>query len=302
MSFLDKYAILKKSIPVPANVNRDSIDCDYTNGAVHCKNCYSLFGGYYYENSLYINHGAYNKMLIDCYGMANSEKCYESSDCIKSYNSTFLIGCNSCNDCHFSAYLASCSDCFGCVALTHKKYCIFNKQYNKDEYFKKVEELKKENPEKILSQMLELKKKIPHSASNQFNAQNCPYGNNVYDSKNCYWSFNTIYFENSGYTFNCSRSKNCWDVCEFGGNSELETFSERCYENFNTETTYGCTFLNFSKNCTNSHYSDYLNNCSDCFGCVGLSNKKYCILNNQLTKDQYEKVVREIKRELGWNV
>ena len=38
------------------------------------------------------------------------------------------------------------------------------------------------------------------------------------------------------------------------------------------------------------------------FGCIGLKNKKYCILNNQLTKDQYEKAVREIKKELGWNL
>ena len=131
---------------------------------------------------------------------------------------------------------------------------------------------------------------------------NCPYGNNIYNAKNCFWSFNTIYYEDSGYTFYTSRAKNCWDVYEFGGNPDLKTVSERCYENVNTDTTYECAFLTASQNCTNCNYSDHLTNCADCFGCVGLKNKKYCILNNQLTKEQYETAVKSIKKGLGWIV
>lgn len=36
----------------------------------------------------------------------------------------------------------SCSDCFGCVGLKKKQYCIFNKQYTKEEYFKLIEKIK----------------------------------------------------------------------------------------------------------------------------------------------------------------
>ncbi len=249
---------------------------------------------------MYTNFGQYNKTIADCYGMYESEKCYESLNSTKCHSCTFLIDCNSNTDCHFSAFLNSCSDCFGCVALTHKKYCIFNKQYTKEEYFKKIEELKKDKSENILAQMIELKKTIPHNANNQSNSENCPYGNNIYNTKNCYWVFSVLNFENSGYVFDSTRAKNCWDLEQSGGNPVGNTFSQRCYENIFTESCYDCAFLNYSEGCTNCHYSTKLLNCSDCFGCVGLKNKKYCILNNQLSKAQYENAVKEIKKELAW--
>jgi len=37
-----------------------------------------------------------------------------------------------CNNCHY------CTDCFGCVGLQRKQYCLFNKQYTKEEYEKEV--------------------------------------------------------------------------------------------------------------------------------------------------------------------
>jgi hypothetical protein len=210
------------------------------------------------------------------------------------------MDCNSCTDCHFSSLLNSCSNCFGCVALSHKKYCIFNKQYTKEEYFKKVEELKKEKPEKILDQMLDLKQKIPHPASQQFNSENCPYGDYIYDSKSSYFIFTSRGCENSGYIYKGGNTKNCWDLFFSGGTTN--SFSERCYELTDTDDCYQSGFLMNSKNCVNCYYSQDLTNCTDCFGCVGLTNKKYCILNNQLTKDQYEKAVLQIKKELGWKV
>jgi hypothetical protein len=37
---------------------------------------------------------------------------------------------------------------------------------------------------------------------------------------------------------------------------------------------------------------------SDCFGCVGLKKKKYCILNKQYTKEQYEELVAKIIKHI----
>ena len=33
---------------------------------------------------------------------------------------------------------------------------------------------------------------------------------------------------------------------------------------------------------------------SDCFGCVSIRNKKYCILNKQYTKEEYEELLPKI--------
>ena len=42
------------------------------------------------------------------------------------------------------------------------------------------------------------------------------------------------------------------------------------------------------------YYSQYLQNCHHCLGCIGLKNKSYCILNKQYTKEEWEKKICEI--------
>ncbi len=299
MTFLEKYELLKKSIPVPAIVTRESVDCEYVDYAYRCKNCYYCPYGFRLTDSIYTYLG-WGIKLVDCDTATESEKCYECIHCKKCYNSTYLIDCNSSTDCHFSSLLNSCTDCFGCVSLTHKKYCIFNKQFTKQEYFKKVEAKRREKPEKLLEQMLELKKTIPHPASQQFDSENSPYGNYIYSTKNSFWCFDSHYMENSGYIYTSGFSKRCWDMFASGATIQEGTSSELCYQIADSGGCYNCAFLYRCEYCANCFYSDNLMNCNDCFGCVGLTKKKYCILNNQLTKDQYEKAIKVIRKELGW--
>ncbi|MBI4004654.1 hypothetical protein HY358_00795 [Candidatus Roizmanbacteria bacterium] len=179
--------------------------------------------------------------------------------------------------------------------MSFKEYCIFNKQYTKEEYFKKVQEFKKEKPSVLMEKFTNLKRKLPIPQSFQHQNINCPYGDYLYGSKNVYWGFNTYSLEDSGYVFlGGVRTTHCWDMFFSGAGMEL------CYEMIDCNGCYNCTHLQSTSDCINCHYSSYLRNCEECFGCVGLSNKKYCILNNQLEKTDYEKTVEKIKRELGW--
>ena len=41
----------------------------------------------------------------------------------------------------YCAFCNGCRDCFGCAGLRKKQYCIFNKQYTKEEYEKLVPQL-----------------------------------------------------------------------------------------------------------------------------------------------------------------
>ncbi|MEK7517669.1 MAG: hypothetical protein AAB583_03910 [Patescibacteria group bacterium] len=300
MTLLDKYELLKKSIPLlPLYNGQNTENCKFTDYTFNSKNCYYCFGGFRLEDSMY-SITSMGKNLIDCYYAVGCEVCYECLDSNKCYNSAFLYDSNNCNDCNYCALCISCSDCFGCVGLTHKQYCIFNKQYTKDEYLIKLAELKKGDPEKYLEKMLATKKAVPHPASQQYNNQNCPYGDYVYDSKNSYWCFNCYSVEDCGYGFDSGPSvKKSWDV--YWSGDERNTI-ELSYEMTLSMSTYNCSYLVNCDNCTNCFYSSDLRNCSDCFGCVALTNKKYCILNNQLSKEKYEKAVRIIKKELGWKV
>ena len=38
-----------------------------------------------------------------------------------------------------------------------------------------------------------------------------------------------------------------------------------------------------------------------CFGCVGFKHKQYCILNKQYTKEEYEKLVQKIIKQMNDN-
>lgn len=301
MTFLEKYQLLRKSVPVAGIEIRSSINCEYSDYSYNCKNCYHCFEGYELRDGMY-TIASWGDKLVDCDLAIQSEKCYQCMDSNKCHNCTYLIDSNNCTNCHFSAFLNSCNDCLGCVALTHKKYCIFNKQFSKGEYFKKIEELKKEDPEKILAQMFALKQQIPHPASQQFNSENSQYGNFINNSKNCYWAFNCLSAQDCGYIYTSGYFNDCWDTLMTYGEPFAKGRCERCYELTDSTDCYNCVFLFNCDDSTNCFYCADLKNCSDCFGCVGLTNKKYCILNNQMTKEQYEKAVKEIKKELGWRV
>jgi len=50
-----------------------------------------------------------------------------------------------CSNCRYSYYLNCCDNCeycFGCVGLKNKSYCVFNKQYSKEEYEALVAKIK----------------------------------------------------------------------------------------------------------------------------------------------------------------
>jgi len=68
----------------------------------------------------------------------NSSLLYETVGSGRSQN---LIGCFDTGyayDCYYCISCKHCRNCFGCVSLQHKDYCIFNKQFNKEDYIKLV--------------------------------------------------------------------------------------------------------------------------------------------------------------------
>ena len=49
----------------------------------------------------------------------------------------------------------------------------------------------------------------------------------------------------------------------------------------------------------NVEYSAFCASVSDCFGCVGLKKKKYCILNKQYSKEEYEELLPKIIKHMN---
>src|SRR4051812_46016279 len=104
MTFLEKYELVKKSVPVPALSVRSSIDWEYADFVDRNKNCYYCFNTLHLSDSMYPPRGIGNKVVY-CYQMSEGEKCYQFVDCNKCTKCTYLIQSNNSTDYNSSAYL-----------------------------------------------------------------------------------------------------------------------------------------------------------------------------------------------------
>jgi hypothetical protein len=92
------------------------------------KNCmdYDIYG----DNSQWIYQG-----------LAQGENCSRNIFCMQTWAN--------CNDNMYCNLIVGCKNCFGCSGLKHKQYCIFNKQFTKEEYEslvpKIIEKMKQDN-------------------------------------------------------------------------------------------------------------------------------------------------------------
>ena len=80
------------------------------------------------------------KDAMDCQDIGDGELLYECSGVgYSAHNMLFSANClDTLNNYLYSTFCMHCKDLFGCCGLRHKQYCIFNKQYTKEEYEKTV--------------------------------------------------------------------------------------------------------------------------------------------------------------------
>ncbi len=95
------------------------------------------------ENVSYSYRSINVKDIMDCGWTLQGELEYESmTGSGGSYNQVSCFMCTTSRDVAYSISCKNCLNCFGCVGLTNAEYCILNKQYSKEEYFKMVEKIK----------------------------------------------------------------------------------------------------------------------------------------------------------------
>lgn len=115
-------------------------------------NSKNIFDSYDTQNSENIKYSVRtivnSKDSYDNQGLANGELIFESvATSFGSYKDYFTYICVGSKECEYSLMCKNCSNCFGCVGLKNNQYCIFNKQYQKDEYFELVSKIKKQMDE-----------------------------------------------------------------------------------------------------------------------------------------------------------
>ncbi len=100
-----------------------------------CKNVKKSFHVSESEDSIYCTDCANLKNCADAYESAfNCELQYECHGCNRTSRSKFTSSSYDDFDLEFSEFSHNSHNLLGCIGLRNKQYCIFNKQYTKEEY------------------------------------------------------------------------------------------------------------------------------------------------------------------------
>ncbi len=201
---------------------------------------------------------------------------------------------DNCSSCAFCYDLKGCNDCLFSYNLRHKKYHIFNQKYSKEGYEQKLAELQFGSFKALQAEIKmwkDMMKQAIHRDMYNLNSENCT-GNNIKNSKNCHNVYNVVNCEDSKFLYDVLDAKDCYDM-----NYSLYK-PEVAYEIISTLSMKFSAFSLTSHYCNNVFYCDNCNNSSNLFGCTGLNQKKYCILNKQYTKEEYEKMIPRIKKHM----
>ena len=297
--FFEQYYELFKKVPRPAKSIITITNSDYSNNASFLKNCYLIFNSSYSEDCAHGNGVDHSKDCYDNSSIQKLEQSYENfwmANCSRVF---FSSQCSDCIDVYFSKNLRGCSNCFGCANLQRKSYCIFNQQYTKEEYLEKMKEFDLGSFES-LNNIKEKAKKFWMSFPNKYleGMRNVNVsGAYISNSKNVKKSYLINDGEDLKYCqhMTVSDSKDCYDHTIWGENTALT------YECITTGD--GTNMVRFCAQCypniKNLDYCEYCMSSSDLFGCVGLRNKQYCILNKQYTKEDYQALVLKIIQHMN---
>ena len=288
-SFFDQFNELLKVVPKIAMITKNSEDSEYSMYSSDLKNCYLIFSALSSEDCQYGFQCNWSNDSMDVAYLYDSELCYQAIDSRKCYSSKFIQNCDNCSNVSFSFGCRSCKNCYLCTNLVNKEYCFENEQLIKDEYEKRMAEVKwtyseVEKTKKILSEKV---KKCIHVYSHLFNCEDCT-GDYLRECKNCKSCYDLPKSEDAKYIWTGIKLDNCMD-CSFAGNDS--EFSLECLSLFPGLSCFSCVYAWDS---SRLYYSDYCFGCKDCFGCAGLRNKQYCILNKQYTREEYEEKVGKI--------
>lgn len=290
--FFEQFTDLIELVPRLAIVNKQSHNSEYCNYSFANKNCYLTFGNHYEQDSMYGRYSTKNRDCLDYLYLYDSELCYECVFSKNCYRSIYLDHCDDCEACKFSCDLKNCKNCLFCCGLRNKEFYIFNKPYSEKDYRKYIKDLNLVSHsqwEKILSGWEKFKKENGiFKASHQVNSENC-IGDEINNSRNL---------------IDCFSCSNCEDC--INGFQMDETYSsyenshlgyDRCELSYNCigcSGTYACSCCDSCWHCSNLYYSNLCFSTKNSFGCIGLKQQEYCVLNRQYSEKDYYEILPRI--------
>ncbi len=297
-SFFEQFQELNLTVPHPAITHywKGVINSPYSISIIESKNCYFSSVAAHIENVHYSYWVGSSRDSLDCLNSGNCENSYELVNCDKCYNGEFLWNCDNCVDSAFLYECKNCQSCFGCVNLRNKNYCFFNEQLTKEAYKEKIQAINLGNRD-ISNEYKEkfedfLKENIRKNLQVDPKNVNC-LGDDLWGAKDCYLVFRGYAIENVRYSTEVAfHTKDSADLYSVGTHVQLS------YEAIEIVDSSNIKFSYFIRDGLDLEYCLECHNCQHCFGCIGLRNKKYHILNKPYSKEDYWQKLDEIKTKM----
>lgn len=291
-TFAENFVQLWKEVPIIGLWNMKDQNAEYNNGCFNLKDSYMNFNSDLGENYLYSYITEFSKDMTDCAYAQKSELCYECVDVMGAYHCLYSQDLENSQDCYFSSDLIGCKKCFGCHGLRHKEGYIYNKKVSEQEWsdFMKALRFTQKNTKVYKETSNKIRLTMPKKATHITQSIDCT-GDYIHGCKNC---------------------TNCYDHSGGEDNKNVIYGIMKSYKVHDTyaiadvQWTYefmgggvGVSNVAFSQclteNITDTYYSIFcMNNSHSLFGCSGLRQAQYCILNKQYTKEEYETLAAKI--------
>ena len=291
LPFFEQFHALQKNVPRLSLAVINNENCPYVNQTWNSKNCYLCFDMGFCEDALFCTATYHSKNVMDCIFTRGSTLSYALVDCWNCYHCIHLLDCRDCHDAYFSVDCQQCQSVAFCHNLRNKQYCLFNEQLTKDAWEKALADLRfssyarwREHTAKFHSLLPKTLRKPAHNML----CEDCT-GDYLLHSRNCSVCFDGDQCQDLRYCNNLDeRVTTAMDV-------DHAAIAEVVYEGL-TIAGHEILFTHGSYSPTNHNllYCDTLVNSSDCFGCISLRNKRYCILNKQYTREKYEELVPKL--------
>lgn len=289
-SFFEQWKRFSAHVPrVAISTDPSSEQCSWSVYELAFKNCYATYGGIRSENLLFADMCIEASNSVDVAGIIFSSWCYDSVQLVECSNTHFSEFCTGCLNTTFCMSCINCTDCFGCVNLQNKQYCFFNKQLTKEEYEAAMAQIDLSDATQLRYWQEKVREYWKHGfyiGEFTLNSEHA-YGFDVIGSNDAY-----------GISMNkCTRAYNIYDAelltdcCDVSTSSKLEECAHTVavVASNKTKMSISC------EGCIDVEYSEGCRSCEHCFGCIGLSRKKFCIFNKQYTEEEYWKTVDAIK-------
>lgn len=161
-----------------------------------------------------------------------------------------------------------------------------NEAHSKEEYSRKLEQLELDKHSKFLNAkafFVKFTAELPHRANRNLKIEDST-GNYLINTRNCHECFDSFELQDCAYCTWIFNSHDIMDVYGLG-------YGELSYNCLGIEKTNNCAWCTFVSESADAFYSDICFHSHYLFGCVGLKNKRYCILNKEYSREEYEKMV-----------